>query len=109
MGDEIQRRNPYKTENNAKQMRSESRWRRRTAKAAVTMPTAAKAAPKNRYGASCRNAVKTSSALISDAPPPGQIRSRYSPSLAQRLIQISQAYRIDRPAWLRRDLDLLVA
>src|SRR5208282_1413118 len=78
MGDEIHRRIPYKAANSAKQMRSESRWRRRTAKAAVTRPTAAKAAPKNRYGASRRNAVKTSSALISDAPPHGQIPSEYS-------------------------------
>src|ERR1035441_10457273 len=81
MGDEIHRRNPYKAANNAKQMRSESPRRRRTAKAAVTMPTAAKAAPKNRYGASCRNALKTSAALISDAPPPSQIPFRYAPYL----------------------------
>src|SRR5271165_6136799 len=93
MGDEIHRRSPYNTANNAKQMRSGSRWRRRTAKAAVTMPTAAKAAPKNRYGASRRNAVRTSSALISDAPPPGQTPSRYAPSLlTQRLIQISSQH-----------------
>src|SRR6202158_6408565 len=77
MGDEIHRRSPYKAANNAKQMRSESRCRRRTAKAADTMPTAANAAPKNRYGASRRNAVKTSSALISDAPPPGTNPPKY--------------------------------
>ena len=81
MGDEIHRRSPHNAANNANQMRSESRWRRRTAKTGDTMPTAAKAGPKNRYGASRRNAVKTSSALISDAPPPGQTPSRYAPSL----------------------------
>src|SRR5271167_5175327 len=114
MGDEIHRRSPYNAANNAKQIRSESRWRRRTAKAAVTMPTEAKAAPKNRYGASRRNAVKTSPALISDAPPPGQIPSKYAPSRTQGLIQISSqhrkstvAHRIDRPGWTRRDLGLL--
>src|ERR1039458_1606691 len=93
MGDEIHRRSPHNAANNANQMRSESRWRRRTAKTADTMPTAAKAGPKNRYGASRRNAVKTSSALISDAPPPGQTPSRYAPSLTQRLIQISSQHR----------------
>jgi hypothetical protein len=59
----------------------------------VTARTAANAAPKDRYGASRRNAVKTSSALVSDAPPRGQRPSRYAPSLTQRLIQISSQHR----------------
>src|SRR5271157_4490679 len=114
MGDEIHRRSPYKAANNAKQMRSESRWRRRTAKAADTMPTAAKAAPKNRYGASRRNAVKTSSALISMLHHPVRHRPGTLPLFTQRLIQISSqhrtstvAQRIDWPACPRRDLGLL--